>query len=473
MLLRHSILYLPAQTIGPVCQFLAVVAWTHFLAPAELGHYNLAVSLQELFFYSLFSWWSFYTLRSIGHWSSPDDRKRYEETESSVILGLTVIETILAPILLLYFVDGGATVAFIATFLLFALTRSVLLYLAERTRAAHQIKAYTVIQVIPPVLGLLLGFAMVYAWGGDAIWPLAGFAIAQLVALVAALAYVPALRSRLIPDREVLKAALTYGMPLMLGGLVYWVSTHANRFIVDHFLDRASVGLFSVATGLAERSITVVVALVAPAIFPLAVAAMENEGAPAAMQRLKGGATLNFMLLIPAVAGAATLARPIATLFLGADYGETAAEILPLAALSAGLAVWTIPAQAFMLHHRSDLSTAFAALDAILGVLLSFILVPRIGIMGAVIARVAASSFALVCAVVVAKRQYGLLLPVREVLLFLLSAGIMAGVLRFCPVPASVVALLAMILLGALVYALSLAVFFRQEAAHYGASLLH
>ena len=39
MLLRQTILYLPAQIIGPLAQMAATIVWTYWLQPEALGAY--------------------------------------------------------------------------------------------------------------------------------------------------------------------------------------------------------------------------------------------------------------------------------------------------------------------------------------------------------------------------------------------------------------------------------------------------
>ena len=51
MLLYQTLLYLPAQLLGPAFQLLAAVAWTHFLSPSEYGVLTLVIVTQELVFY--------------------------------------------------------------------------------------------------------------------------------------------------------------------------------------------------------------------------------------------------------------------------------------------------------------------------------------------------------------------------------------------------------------------------------------
>ena len=44
MLIRQTILYLPAQFLSPVAQFLSVMIWTWWLPPAQMSTFVLVTS---------------------------------------------------------------------------------------------------------------------------------------------------------------------------------------------------------------------------------------------------------------------------------------------------------------------------------------------------------------------------------------------------------------------------------------------
>jgi hypothetical protein len=46
-LIRHTILYLPAQFFPPLVQFATMIAWTHLLRPAEFGIVAFVLAAQE------------------------------------------------------------------------------------------------------------------------------------------------------------------------------------------------------------------------------------------------------------------------------------------------------------------------------------------------------------------------------------------------------------------------------------------
>src|SRR3989344_3122313 len=123
--------------------------------------------------------------------------------------------------------------------------------------------------------------------------------------------------------------------------------------------------------------------------------ALERGGA----ERLRTAAReqLSTFLLIglPAAAGVALVARPLAEVLIGEELRVAAASITPWIALSAllyGLTAYYF-GQAFTLGRRTKRLLAAMALPAAANVVLNLILVPRFGLMGA--AWATAASFAL------------------------------------------------------------------------------
>src|SRR5688572_21880249 len=66
MMLRQSLLYLPAQIIGPVMQLIAMVVWTHLVSEHTLGVITLVIATHELLQVAFLAWWSQFALRFFG-----------------------------------------------------------------------------------------------------------------------------------------------------------------------------------------------------------------------------------------------------------------------------------------------------------------------------------------------------------------------------------------------------------------------
>lgn len=465
MFLRQTLLYLPAQVIGPLFQFLAVVAWTFWLRPEELGQLNLIIALQELLFLPTLYWWSHYTLRSLEKLSSEGRRGAFERMEPLVVAIGLVVNAVAMVATVLLFVDAQAGWPLLAAAMAYGVSRGLLLVLVERARAAQQIALYTVLQIAASAVGLLIGLALVATMGNNAIWPLIGFAAAQTFACLFVLPRIGLRWSWPAFDRGIITEALRYGAPLTLASAITWVALYGQRFIVDMLLDRAQVGLYSVGAGIADRSLMFIAFLVAPAIFPLAIRDVEEAGMPRAMARLADGLTLGLILIIPAVVGLAVLAEPVSRLILGEQYRLAAASLLPAAALAAGLqATWTLmPAQTLMLHKRTQINVLIETAGAVTSIILGLLLVRSHGVLGAAYARVGASTVVLAIGITVGIKVFQAVYPWQAFAAAVCGSLVMAAALHWIPLPQSLLGLIGHILAGAAVYGTFLAVVFRER----------
>ncbi len=160
MLLRQTILYLPAQVLGPLFQFVAVVAWTHFLSPHELGVFALVAAAQELAYTAVLFWFSLYTMRYYDAQGSVADRTSFLNTESAVLLTASLM-TGFGLLALPMIVEGAWSWKLEAATIAYSVTRGAVSQYSDRARAEHDTLSYTVLQIFWPVLGLALGVLFV------------------------------------------------------------------------------------------------------------------------------------------------------------------------------------------------------------------------------------------------------------------------------------------------------------------------
>ena len=251
MLLKHTLLYLPAQFVGPLFQLLAMIVWTHVVDEHTLGVITLITATHELLQIGFLAWWSQYALRFLGRYQDASDALRFYRTENAVLLVSVVLQSAAVIGILLLVIAPTAKTGLLLAAVAYVMTRSLNVYIGERARAQQQIRVYTIQQVFGPSVGFVAGLVLIRLFGQSAEWPLAGYAAAQLAA---ALIVMPTLRRgyRLWPiDREIVVHALRYGIPLIVGGALGWVGLNASRFIVNEMSGVAAAG--TVRGGLRPR----------------------------------------------------------------------------------------------------------------------------------------------------------------------------------------------------------------------------
>lgn len=459
MLLKHTLLYMPAQVIGPLFQLIAMIVWTHIVSDHTLGVITLVTATHELLQIGLLAWWSQFTLRFFGRYHAGGEMERFRPTEIAVLLGSVIVQSVLVVLILRWIIAPDAGPALLVAAIAYVVSRSFNLYIAERARVRQQIAIYSIQQIVGPSIGFIIGVVLVQSLGQRPEWPLAGYAIAQFAAMLVAL---PALDlgRRLWPiDRDIIRQSLHYGLPLIVGGALGWVGLNASRFIVNDMLSVAAAGLFAVGYGLGQRAATVAAMLVTAAAYPLAVRRMEESGSKAAMQQLTENSALLIAILAPSVAGIFVLREEIVKLLIAPSFQEITLAVLPLSVLAG--AIRNLRAhfgdQVFLLHNRTRMMIAISGIDAVTTVAAGIVCVAAWGVVGGAVATVVAAAIAATVSFAIGFRAFGLALPLGHLMRILPATLAMIAVLLQMPEAKSHTALAGHIAIGATVYLVTLA----------------
>jgi O-antigen/teichoic acid export membrane protein len=462
MLLRNTLLYLPAQIVGPLAQLVAMIVWTHVVDEPTLGVITLITATHELLQIAFLAWWSQYALRFLGRHQDEGNASRFYRTENAVLLASSIIQSLVVLVMLFTVIAPDADTRLVVATVAYAITRTLNLYIGERARVRHQIGVYTIQVTLGPALGFAIGLVLIQFIDRSAAWPLAGYAIAQLAAAVIVLPGLGCGRGLWPLDREIVSHALHYGTPLIIGGALGWVGLNASRFVVNEMLGVAAAGLFAVGYGLGQRAATFAAMLVTAAAFPIAVKSMERHGSKVAMRQLADNSALLIAILAPCVTGIFTLRVEIVHLLIAPAFQAVALAILPLSVLAGSIRNLRahFVDQTFLLHNRTGLLAVVAAIDAGVTVLLSYIFVHYWGLSGAAGATVVAAVVAAVTSFVIAFSRFGLTLPLEHLAPLVAATAIMAALLKMLPEASSMIALTTHVVIGGAIYVATLGAFY-------------
>jgi len=459
MMIRHSLLYLPAQIVGPFMQLVAMVVWTHLVNEHSLGIITLVIAIHELLQIGCLAWWSQYALRFYGRFQGAEDKDRFHRTENVILTLSILVQSVVATIILIGVVAPDANKTLIVATVAYVMTRAVSLYISERARISHQIGIYSAQQIIGPAAGFVIGWALIKLVDAAPEWVLAGYAAAQLLAVVVVLPALQYGRSFRPIDRDIFKQALQYGVPLLIGGSLGWLGLNAPRFIVNDLIGVAAAGLFAVGYGLGQRAAAVAAMLVTAAAYPIAVKSMEEKGSTAAMQQLADNGALLLAVLIPTSVGVFVLRHDIVTIMIAESFRATTLAILPLSVAAGGIR--SIRAhfcdQVFLLHSRTRLSALISATEAAAAVIIGIAGTLLWGILGAAVASVAATLTAAILSFSIGFVRFRLIVPFVHLIRISIAAMVMAAALTVITPARDLLSLILHIALGGCIYAAVLA----------------
>lgn len=461
-LFRNTMLYMPAQVLGPFVQFAVVVAWTHLLAPAAFGVVTFVIAAQELTALVGIVWWSLYVLRFRQRYEGADE-DRFRAMDTRMALYGSMSQIVAAPFCLLA-VGVSADAVTTAAAAAYLVTRLLVVHYSEWARSQHRIRAYTVAQFAGPIFGSGLSIAAIPIFGATPAVVLLSMALGQGAGAAAVMASLGVRRPPGTFDRAIFGEARHYGAPLILGGLFAWTAINGIRVLVEYGEGVVGLGLLSAGWGLGQRITNFIAMVCTAAAFPIAVDRIESGDRRGALEQVALNGTLMLALLVPATVGVAVLAGPLVNLLIAADYRSVTILVLPIATAAGAIRTYKTHTadQAGLLLERTRALTVSNLADAVMTMLCAAVGLAYGGIVGAAIGCLAGTTLVTLGALVFAVRWLELPIHLGAYLRIFAAVCGMFAVLVNLPSPRTATGIAITILLGALAYALSLLAIFPQ-----------
>lgn len=454
MIWRHLFGYLPANLVGGLASFGAVFVYTRLLGAEAYGFYALALATMNIVYTLSVTWAEAAAYRFAGEAAAKGGLPDHVRTVMG-LLGLSVLLALSLMALALPFAGSPALrMALIAAMTTMAVQPWVM-SAQEMNRARGKVARYSAIRLTQDLGAFTLGTLLAWRTGLGAASPFAGLAsVLLLLAIIEG--------SRMWREsaggrfrRDQVKRYAAYGVPVAIALGLNIALDAGDRFLIAWFLGPEAVGVYAAGYGVADKSVGLLCAWAAAAGGPLMLAAFEREGVEG-VRRVSGQAARTLLLVAaPAAAGLALVAHPLADVMIAEDMRDQSASIMPWIALSGLMSGFVLHylSEAFQLAHRTDIRAWLMAIPAIANVALNAILLPRIGLMGAVYATVACYALALILLAVVGRRLVPLAWPWADFARIAASCSAMAIVVIALPAPGGVAELVLKAAVGATVYA--------------------
>jgi len=435
MLLRQTLLYLPAQVVGPLSQMAAAFIWTFWLGPEALGAYAIIWAVQELAYRIMLGWWSSYVKRYVTTHESDGDRIRLDRMEMAVQLFAAVVQAACAlPAVWMVF-EQIPSFELVAATIAFTLTRNLSTHFAERARAQFETLAFTLLQIVGSALGLALGLAAVALVETTPEVLLWSYALAQLLGLALAIPLMRfgALRPQV--DWSLLERSWLYGAPVLLASVFAWTSNNGIRFVVEYEQGAAAVGLVTVGWWLGQRLTAFAALLVTGASFNVAVERFRQIGLAAALPQLAANGAILLAILAPTVAGALLLNKEMVDVLVAEQYRPMTVAVLPLAIVTGALHAFRTHTvdQTFMLFARTKLSILSTGVEAVATIIMCWIGLHIGGAVGAAVGCTIAAAIATAFGFALAHAKFGFYLRFDDLLRIGSATAVMALALTVMP----------------------------------------
>jgi len=448
--------YLPANIVQGVVGFGAIWIFTRLLSADDFGRYALAFSVMTLAHVVVFSWLEaamarYWAAQSPGQTMAAHFASLYRT--AFILIGLFV--PVAGVILWLVPLDPLFKLA-IGVGLAGCPARCLAKLAQERYRAAGEVSRSALLDIATTMGGLAIGVGFALAGAGGAA-PLLGLGLAPLCALPFILPGELAQARQGVVEIKRLKAYAAYGYPIAASLTLALVLASTDRFLLAIFTDEAAVGAYHAGYSIANRTLDVLFLWLGAAGQPALVMALERGGLERLKEAAREQASTFFLIGIPAAAGVALVARPLAEVMIGESLRDAAAQVTPWIAVSAllyGLTAYYF-GQAFTLGQKTRLLLVAMTVPAGANVVLNLILIPRFGLIGAAWATAISFGLGLLVTLLMGRRVLPLPIPWDCLIRCLIATGLMALVVGAIPPIGGFVELVVDASVGALVYGLA------------------
>ncbi len=383
--IRHSALYSGFQFLGLLLSLISFPILTRILTVEEYGH--LALFTGTTTFLVALSKCGLTTSFVRSYAATPPDRRTaLYSTAIAIAAGSAILVAIISA-LGLWFLGNVVDPLLRSVLQLawgFLLTNTLRELLLTFLRAEERSVALSVIGFLVKLGSLLLGIVgcVTLALG---LRGFVGGAIVFEALTVVLLGSYFARRHLLRPNAAspaLARELVAYGAPLMFNEMSWTANVYAGRFVLEHYVGAAAVGIFSVGYNLAAYVLTLITAPMSMAIFPIYTKLWETEGAGATTAFL--AAVLRYyvlgsaLIIVTMSAAGADLIGLLAT----ARFAD-AALVVPYVITSVVLFGTTLIVGAgFHLLRRTRESGILILVCAALNIAANFVLVPHFGMLG-------------------------------------------------------------------------------------------
>jgi O-antigen/teichoic acid export membrane protein len=434
MLTRHLATYLVPNLAQAVASFGTIAVLTRVLSDVDYGRFALVFATMTLAHYIFLTWTEaaasrFYTeARERGQTAS-----HFASMLRANLVSASIFAVVAVTGLMIWNGDPTVKLALAAAFG-GAVVRSLLRIGLETRRMALNAGRFALVDTFHTLAGFALTIGAVVWMGMSVDGIFLALAVASMLALMVEgpALLMQARGGQVEPER--VKTYMAFGAPIAFGLIMTLALANGDRFLIAHILGEGAVGAYAAGYQVAARILETFFVWAASAAFPLLLNAWETEGETGAQQAARAGFALRIGIGAPAALGIALVAGPLCEILIGEGLRDEAARIAPwiaLAALLAGLCDYF--SDAFMLAKKVVQRALLLILPMILNLGLNLVLLPVMGIDGAIVSTLVAYGACMVLLAVIGRRYVALPVPLADVAKVAAGCAVMAAVVLVLP----------------------------------------
>lgn len=381
--------YLPSKVLPAISGFITLPIITHLFAPAIYGKYVIAFSLCEFLIAGTVSGLAASVLRFYVDYRSRSALARFlTAINANLVLTVGITFSLVFVGFYLFRRDLDPLVYRLLRIALFVyVLRATSNVYLEVQRAREAAGVYTTFSLLFRYGSLGIGLALVLGIGVGVEGLLWG-EVGSNVILLPILIYV-CVRSVRFGRRDFSisdsRSIFRWAWPLLVGNLAMWGLNLSDRYVVAFFRPASEVGFYSLAYGISEKSMAILVSVFIMTVIPSVINTWETSGRSKAEEMLTLVTRVYLIAALPAAVGLAVLGLPIIKILATPSYYEGARAVgyVAFSMFFWGLAMFGT--LGMIVSKRTFRIGANQVIAAGVNLLLNLLLVPRFGFVAAAI----------------------------------------------------------------------------------------
>lgn len=453
MLKKHLIAYLAPNIAQAIASFGTVALLTRFLSAEEYGRFTLVFTIMTIAHYIVLTWTEAAAARFYAKAKEENNIANHFKTLLATFLFNSIIFAFLATLVTFLYPASETTKMALAAAFAGSIIRSLLKIALETRRMDLQANRFAFVETTHIVIGFVFTALAVVVFGLKENGPFIALLIASVMALLIEGPALAAFAKNGQTNPNLAKDYFRFGYPISIGLILTIILNTGDRFVISNYLGDAEVGAYSAGYQVAARILEIIFAWTASATFPLLVNAYEANDKAKFEQAAINSFAIRFGLGAPCALGIALVSANLCEILIGPEMRTTAIQIAPWIALGGFLAGMSdYFSDAFMLARKVVERAILLAIPAVINITLNIVLLPKIGLKGAVISTIVAFACGMLLLAIRGRKHLKLPIPLDQILKISICCGLMALAVMAIPNYSGILGLITKSLIGGLVY---------------------
>ena len=252
----------------------------------------------------------------------------------------------------------------------------------------NQYKKYSLIYSFVYTLTYLFPLILLFIFG-RAIYLVSGVAIITSVSALVFVFFILKLYKIIGMEKgnyesETYKNIIHYSVPLFFSSIMGTSATYIDRIVVSYFVNLSSLGIYNFALVIASAA-TLLVSPVSNLLIPKLSSFFALDNMPAFRSSIRMLLNMVSLLYIPSALGIAALSRPLLFIFAGQAYEEAYIPLIIIMFTTSVFIGSTVLITGISSIRKTRIYVFSSSLSLISNLVLSVILIPIFGIVGAAV----------------------------------------------------------------------------------------